>query len=278
MEIVDLTGSDSDEDNNMPPPASQSSHFTKFENFTPQENAPFKQEFARLASSQEWEPGTKEYTRQRTIAMREELNTHYFPSSQPPRALDAIPEAHDSDDDDDDKAVIPPPSSQPAELTDEEILQGFQDLCAEVGIARGPSTDECKRTLKGTLVNIVDLIDARRVPGTKVQVWDDFEAFRRYTLHPDNRISLDEAKAPPGFLASLLQVIRTPGAKMERSTRDQYSGWNLDLRWASQIDEPHGNAYPVGIYYNCPGAESKILLVPEIAIMIVMDRLTDKHD
>ncbi|KAK0724052.1 hypothetical protein B0H67DRAFT_656167 [Lasiosphaeris hirsuta] len=217
MEIIDLTGCDSepDTDATMPPPASQS-HFAKFANFTPQENAPFKQEFARLASSQEWKRGSREYTRQRTIAMREELSTHYFPSSQPPPALGGIPE--DDDDDDDKAAILLHGSPQKVELTDEEILQGFQDLCAEVGIARGAAVDECKRALKATLVNIVDLIDARRVPGTKVQVWTDFEAFRRYTRDPDNRISLAEATEGPGFLASLLQVIKMPGEKMGKST------------------------------------------------------------
>ena len=56
------------EDSNSPPPASQC-HFATFTNFTPDGAAPFNDEFARLASSQEWVPGSQEYTRERTVAM-----------------------------------------------------------------------------------------------------------------------------------------------------------------------------------------------------------------
>ncbi|KAK3304972.1 uncharacterized protein B0T15DRAFT_381102, partial [Chaetomium strumarium] len=57
---------------------------------------------------------------------------------------------------------------------------------------------------KNTPVNIVDLIDARRT-GKRVEVWDNFEEFRAYTLQDEKRIDLREAKKPPGYLASLLQ-------------------------------------------------------------------------
>ncbi|KAL6401737.1 2,3-dihydroxybenzoate decarboxylase [Ilyonectria robusta] len=120
---------------NMPPPSSQS-HFENFGNFVPDNNASFDDEFSRLASSQDWVGGTQEYQRQRTIALRSELKLHYFSQSQ------ELEEEH--------------------ELTDEEMLQGYQALCQEVGIAASDSIQECKRDLKGTLVNIVDLIDARR--------------------------------------------------------------------------------------------------------------------
>lgn len=36
--------------------------------------------------------------------------------------------------------------------------------------------------------------------------------------------------------------------------------------------------YPIGIHYNCVGAGSEMLLVREVALMLVMDRLTDKPD
>jgi hypothetical protein len=132
------------------PPTSQS-HFAKFEDFTPNDAASFDHEFARLASSQQWVPGSQEYTRQRTIAIKEELELHYF--SQP--QLDNIDEEE--------------------ELSEEEIrLRGYQALCQEVGINPSDSVAECKRCLKNTLVNIVDLIDARRT-GKRVKVWDSFE-------------------------------------------------------------------------------------------------------
>ncbi|KAM0256792.1 hypothetical protein ACHAQJ_004744 [Trichoderma viride] len=169
----------------MDPPPSSQSHFDKFQNFTPNSSAPFDNEFSRLALSQNWVPGSQEYTKERTIAMREELKTLYFSQSQS-QELDATQE----------------------ELSEEDILRGYQDLCREVDIPPSDSTLECKRHLKKTLVNIVDLIDARRT-GKAVKVWLDFEQFREYTLaDKKRRINLDEAKAGGGYLASLLQRLR----------------------------------------------------------------------
>ncbi|KAH7031489.1 uncharacterized protein B0I36DRAFT_363175 [Microdochium trichocladiopsis] len=162
-----------------PPPASQS-HFAKFDNFTPDDHAPFDDEFARLASSQQWVPGSQEYTKERTIAMREELKFSFFSL--------ALPAAGGGDD----------------ELTPQQLLEGYQLLCDEVRIPRGESVPECKRALKATLVNIIDLLNVRRTGGA-VEVWDNFDAFRTYTLADGQRIDKEEAKAAPGILASLLQ-------------------------------------------------------------------------
>ncbi|KAK3986017.1 hypothetical protein QBC44DRAFT_334039 [Cladorrhinum sp. PSN332] len=130
--------------------------------------------------------------------MRQELKLHYF--SQP-------------QDDDDGK------TKEDAEFTEEDLeLKGYQDLCREVGISSNDSIAECKRDLKNTLVNIVDLIDARRM-GKKVEVWDDFEAFRDYTLQDEHRIDAREAKEDGGFLASLLQRLRLPGSQRRRRKR-----------------------------------------------------------
>jgi len=174
------------EDTNAPPPSSQS-HFTKFENFTPDNDAPFEDEFARLASSQDWVPGSQEYIRERTIAMREEIKFHYF--DEP---LDTIEE----------------------EISDEERkLRGFQSLCREVRISPGDSIEQCQKDLKNTWVNIVDLIDTRRTK-KRVKVWDDFEAFRKYTLKKP--INLGQAKKE-GYLASLLQRVRSPRLRRRRA-------------------------------------------------------------
>lgn len=72
---------------------------------------------------------------------------------------------------------------------------------------------ECKRYLKNTLINIVDLINARRT-GKRVEVWDSFEKFCAYTLQ--KRIDLREAKKPPGYLASLLQRLSGPPSRIKR--------------------------------------------------------------
>jgi hypothetical protein len=164
-------------------PMSQS-HFAKFDNFTPNDNVSFDDEFARLASSQNWVPGSQLYTQERTIAMREELQLHYF--SQSKLAGD--------------------------ELTEEEQLKGYQSLCREVRIPERDTISECKKDLKNTLVNIVDLIDARRVQ-REVKVWDDFESFRAYTLQDEHRINMHEAKQDGGYLASLLQRLRGPRSR-----------------------------------------------------------------
>ena len=174
------------------PPPSQS-HFATFENFAPNDGASFDNEFGRLASSQNWIPGSQQYARERTIAMRQELKLHYFSQSQ-----------------DDDNGETD------AGFTEEDReLKGYQDLCREVGIPSQDSIAECKRHLKNTLVNIVDLIDARRM-GKKVEVWDDFEAFRDYTLQDEHRVDAREAKKDGGFLASLLQRLRLPGSRRRR--------------------------------------------------------------
>jgi hypothetical protein len=188
-----MTSLSADEGDEGPPRPSQS-HFANFEDFTPNDAASFDDEFSRLASSQQWVSGSQEYTRQRTIAMREELELHYFSQSQP---LDGIKEED--------------------ELSAEEIrLQGYQALCREVGLDPADSAAECKRHLKNTLVNIVDLIDARRT-GKGVKVWDSFEEFRAYTLLDKNRIDIGEAKKPPGYFASLLQRLSGPRSRKRRS-------------------------------------------------------------
>lgn len=103
----------------LPPPSPSQSHFAKFENFTPDENASFDDEFGRLASSQQWVPGSQEYTRERTIAMREEIKMHYF--TQPSQSQEG--------DCDRDNGHGGPPR----ELTYHEKLMGYQELCATKG-------------------------------------------------------------------------------------------------------------------------------------------------
>jgi hypothetical protein len=124
--------------------------------------------------------------------MREELELHFF---SPPQPLDAINEEEER------------------ELTPEEIkLRGYQALCREVGIDPSDSVAECKKQLNNTLVNIVDLIDTRRT-GKPVRIWDSFQEFRAYTMLDEHRINLQEAKRPPGYVASLLQRLSGPRAR-----------------------------------------------------------------
>ncbi|KAK2599146.1 hypothetical protein QQS21_005408 [Conoideocrella luteorostrata] len=174
------------------PPSSQS-HFTKYENFIPDEDASFDHEFERLASSQGWVLGSQQYVQNRTIAMREELEFHYFPQSQ---LQDITGE----------------------KITAEEVLKGYQALCREVRLTPGDSIAVCKKTLKAVLVNIVDLIDARRT-SKEVKLWPDFEEFRNYTRH--HSINREEAKRNGGYLASLLRRL---GGRRGRGKQGKRTG------------------------------------------------------
>ncbi|KAK3386423.1 hypothetical protein B0H63DRAFT_467769 [Podospora didyma] len=63
---------------------------------------------------------------------------------------------------------------------------------------------------------------------------------------------------------------------------NQYPGWKLDLRCTDQVWDASPGVdrsaaiYPMGIHPNCRGGNSEMLLVREVAMMLVMDRLTDK--
>ncbi|KAK0717648.1 hypothetical protein B0T26DRAFT_751682 [Lasiosphaeria miniovina] len=64
-------------------------------------------------------------------------------------------------------------------------------------------------------------------------------------------------------------------------SQPEYPGWNRDLRWSDQEEEPgrfSEAVYPMGIHNTCRGGQSAMLLVREVAMMAVMDRLTDKPD
>ncbi|KAM0228046.1 hypothetical protein ACHAPO_011074 [Fusarium lateritium] len=60
---------------------------------------------------------------------------------------------------------------------------------------------------------------------------------------------------------------------MSTSTPTLYPGLGLDLRYH---DQDRDEIYPIGIHYNCYGADSEMLLVREVAMMIVMNQLTEK--
>jgi hypothetical protein len=91
-------------------------------------------------------------------------------------------------------------------------------MCSKVDVPPGTSITECLARLKNINVNIVDFIDAERM-GIKVEIWDDFEAFRRYTLQPEHRINREEAKKDGGYLASLLQHLYNPRRKRRRGEK-----------------------------------------------------------
>ncbi|OBT87683.1 hypothetical protein VE02_02696 [Pseudogymnoascus sp. 03VT05] len=54
----------------------------------------------------------------------------------------------------------------------------------------------------------------------------------------------------------------------------EYPGINIDLRYYNN----DGPIYPIGAHGNCFGADSKLLPVREVFMMVLMDRLSDKVD
>lgn len=60
------------------------------------------------------------------------------------------------------------------------------------------------------------------------------------------------------------------------STSHQYPGVNLPLRHLSQTGRPGTDFYRLGSFEGAAGSESELLHVREVAMMLLMDRLTDK--
>ncbi|KUI56416.1 Ribonuclease H [Cytospora mali] len=219
-------------------------HFSQFEGaaFTPDRSAPFSDEFARLSSSQGWEPGTKRYDRERARALHNELRTHYFTSSvsavegEEGGGETAEPLVTVKKEEEDGEALV----TTREQLTE---LQGFQDLCRAVRKEPADTVRGCERILKDTLVNIIDLIDARRT-GAKIEVWSDFKAFRRYTLQDNKRIPVAAARPKPllaCFLQKLWDVESRPAKRARSRSRGLSSSGGIDERKKKKRKRKHGN-------------------------------------
>lgn len=63
-------------------------------------------------------------------------------------------------------------------------------------------------------------------------------------------------------------------SKWASSAKD-YPGLGLPLR---DYPQRHGHFYPMGAHGNCHGSDSELLPVREVAMMNIMDRLTDKDN
>lgn len=89
-------------------------------------------------------------------------------------------------------------------------IEGFQALSRLVGIAWPADTiSGCQADIKQKLVNIFDLIDALEKKVT-IPVWppNEWEVFKKYTLMPQNRYSLQDAREC-NILSSFLQDFRS---------------------------------------------------------------------
>lgn len=207
-------------------------HFSQFrsQDFEPDDAAPFGDEWERLRASQGWVPGSQVYRRERARALRNELRACYFPSSsvhvkeeQRGEFAQSVLKSEERDVSKDDGgggkdcAGAPPALVREQDADEEESasqaeLTGFQAMCTAIGQQPGSTLGECEAALRATLVNIVDLIDARRT-GRAVQVWADFDDFRAYTTRPDKMVPLEEAKEDR-LLRCFLKKIRGKGGRL----------------------------------------------------------------
>ncbi|KAK8040560.1 ribonuclease H-like domain-containing protein [Apiospora marii] len=144
-------------------------HFAMVAGFRPDNSAPFEDESDRFASSQCIAPGSQEYCKQRTTAITREFDVLYL--------------------------------SQPL------LLRAFHDICREVKVEPRGSLPEYELAIKELgLINIVDFIDAKRC-GKKVHIWpwDEFQAFRDYTLHSRDKCMVLDIARQHNLLRALLQ-------------------------------------------------------------------------
>lgn len=68
---------------------------------------------------------------------------------------------------------------------------------------------------------------------------------------------------------------------MSDTAQPKYPGWGLDLRHLDQhldYGKRRNISYPMGIHHESSGSGGLIITVREVAMMLVMDRLTDKPD
>lgn len=219
-------------------------HFSQFtsEAFEPDDKASFGEEWARLSQSQGWTRGTKHYNEQRACALRNELQTHFFAS--PSRALPAIKSEESEGESADAGALAEPPTEEEHQRHVAAVeLFGFQTMCKAVGKRPGDTVGECKRLLNQTLVNIVDLIDAYRTGGEGVvRAWNDFEAFRVYTLNSaggDKTIPVKLAKKDP-LLKCFLQNFRTPRGPRGSATGSAMGCGGAMIRKRARSEEDNG--------------------------------------
>ncbi|KAH8825624.1 hypothetical protein DL96DRAFT_1817137 [Flagelloscypha sp. PMI_526] len=98
-----------------------------------------------------------------------------------------------------------------------ENLHMWKELCA---LAIGDyesnpiptSIRQCKAMLQGTNVNIVDLVEAKRVGKAKVQpVFKSAQALRQYILRSNKIFSKDKAKMNPLLQMFLIEVFGVGG-------------------------------------------------------------------
>jgi viroplasmin and RNaseH domain-containing protein len=159
--------------------------FKQQPHFTPNPTAPFKEEFKRFESSQQW---TNQDARKAKVDfIRDEIITYCLPDGI--RISDEQNEEEDY-----------------ADLDEEQCLEVYQAMCHKAGKAVHSTIDECLIELKKSpFVNLLDFVDAWRT-SSKLRTFASWPAFVAYTCE-GRRIDIQVAKDNE-FLAPLLQDLQ----------------------------------------------------------------------
>ncbi|QDS68581.1 hypothetical protein FKW77_000608 [Venturia effusa] len=157
----------------LPGQSHAQSYFWRFaaDGFVPNHNASFKDEFSRLAKLMGWSEKTLEYGQHRLSAIQAEFDANYGSSDK---------------------------------------LQGWQNLCRDVGIAPTPtSIKKCRKELAKVFINLHDFVDWRRRPEPRAPFdkhYGSLTALRNHTKK-HNKVFPKVAAKQEGFIKALLRHI-----------------------------------------------------------------------
>ncbi|MCJ1369634.1 hypothetical protein MMC20_000846 [Loxospora ochrophaea] len=149
------------------------SRFERYTGFVPDRHAPIKEEFARLAKHQGWNPRSNSYR----IMYRQCLAAEFD------ICVSSI-------------------------MTDDE-LESWQALCEFLGIEPPPpSITRCRKGLRSVHINLIDLVDRYRSDADgRVTRFPSRQALKDYTRTTGKYFPLDEAKES-GIVKILLREIK----------------------------------------------------------------------
>ncbi|KAH0348489.1 hypothetical protein KCU81_g3269, partial [Aureobasidium melanogenum] len=146
------------------------SYFERFPHFDHQPRQSIRIEFTRLAKTHKWD--SEETKRERVNCYNEELEGHFHRLS----------------------------------ITDQ--LGSLKHLCSELDVKPRNTVDGCRKILRYTHVNLVDLMDARRDENTKVKKFKTYKELRDYSHKTKKFYPLDETKGET--IEVPLRKLKTP--------------------------------------------------------------------
>ncbi|KAJ7742038.1 hypothetical protein B0H16DRAFT_1423546 [Mycena metata] len=145
-----------------------STYWDSHPNFVHNSTAPLQKEFKLLAAQCSWKVDGAQYRREWARCGREEFTRHFG--------------------------------------SDDKGLDGWQGLCATVGIEEIPdSITQCKKVLRTVWVNIFDLMDAKST-GQPVKKHVSAEALRNYTIKKKKIFPKKAAKGNPFLKVLLIEI------------------------------------------------------------------------